>query len=75
MIEDYARRTGLQRFALAPQVVQHVGISSSRGMGEVHTRSVWAFWFEEYRAETLRREHERLVEGEVGRRLLEKYEG
>lgn len=74
MIEDYARRTGLQRFALAPQVVQHVGISSSRGMEEVHTRSVWAFWFEAYEAEALRREHRRLLEGEVGRRLLSKYD-
>lgn len=71
MIEDYAASTGLQRFALAPQLVQHVGLSSSRGMEEVHTRSVWAFWFEASDGERLRREHEELLEGERGRELLE----
>lgn len=49
MIEDYCDQTHLRRFALGEQVVQHVGVISSRGGGGVHGPSVWAFHFEEGR--------------------------
>lgn len=55
MIEDYATERGKQRLAIRPQVVQHVGLQSSRDNGAVDTQSVWAFWFEEFEAGALRR--------------------
>lgn len=57
LIEEYANKQGLERYALAPQVVQHVGLVSSRDNDEINTRSTWAFWFEAQRAEVLRKEH------------------
>ncbi|KAF2805042.1 uncharacterized protein BDZ99DRAFT_450552 [Mytilinidion resinicola] len=63
LIEEYANRDGLDRYALAPQVVQHVGLQSSRDNIEINARSTWAFWFEVNDQKALRREHER----EVGR--------
>lgn len=57
MIEAYADEHGLERYALAPQVVQHVGLVSSRDNEEINTRSTWAFWFEAQRAEVLHEEH------------------
>lgn len=61
MIDYYAREKGLPMLALRPQVVQHVGVKSSRGSGDEAGRSMRAFWFEDYEAGTLRREHERLT--------------
>ncbi|KAF2219286.1 hypothetical protein BDZ85DRAFT_225084, partial [Elsinoe ampelina] len=58
LIEEYADRSGLGRWALAPQVVQHVGVVSSRDNLAVNTRSTWAFWFEAQRGERLRGEKE-----------------
>ncbi|PNS14502.1 Bifunctional protein GAL10 [Sphaceloma murrayae] len=57
LIEEYADRARLQRYALAPQVVQHVGLVSSRDNLVINTRSTWAFWFEAQNAERLRNEH------------------
>jgi hypothetical protein len=53
MIEDYCDQTQLRRFALGEQVVQHIGVISSRGGGGVHGPSVWAFYFEEGRQEEM----------------------
>jgi hypothetical protein len=61
MIEDYADQTGKQRLALGPQVVQHVGLESSRGNSLVNGQSTWAFWFEEYNPRRLEREHDALL--------------
>lgn len=62
MIEDYADMMGKNRLALKKQVVQHVGLVSSRGgHADVHTRDIWAFWFEDYDPVKLRKEHERLT--------------
>ena len=46
LIEEFADRDGWDRFALAPQVLQHVGLVSSRGNEVVNARSTWAFGFE-----------------------------
>lgn len=61
MIEDYADKTGKQRLALGPQLVQHVGLESSRGNSLVNGQSTWAFWFEEYDPKRLAREHDALL--------------
>jgi hypothetical protein len=59
LIEEYADRDGLARFALAPQVVQHIGLVSSRDNTLVNTQSNWAFWFETNNPVALRKEHDR----------------
>jgi len=64
MIEDYANRDAKQRIAMGKQLVQHVGLTSSRDNTFVNSQSTWAFWFETYDVQTLRREKE-----EVRRRL------
>lgn len=61
LIEEYADKTPLERYALAPQVVQHVGLISSRNNLEVNTKSTWAFWFEASDADALRKEHDELA--------------
>ncbi|KAF7918182.1 uncharacterized protein EAE98_009794 [Botrytis deweyae] len=48
MIEDYAENEGMERLALGKQVVQHVGVKSSRGDNQINAMSTWAFHFEEY---------------------------
>lgn len=45
LIEKYADRTAFERFALAPRVVQHVGLISNRNNLEINTKSTWVFWF------------------------------
>lgn len=55
MIEEYCHDTPLRRFALGEQAVQHVGVVSSRGSRTVDAQSVWAFYFEEKRAEEVAR--------------------
>ncbi|KAL2260373.1 hypothetical protein VTK26DRAFT_5614 [Humicola hyalothermophila] len=62
MIEEYCDATGLKRFALAEQAVQHIGLVSSRGMAAKDTRSVWAFWFEANKADEVERRHRKTVE-------------
>lgn len=61
LIEEYADQQYLERYALAPQVVQHVGLISSRNNLAINTRSTWAFWFEAQDARQLRSEHEKLA--------------
>lgn len=60
IMEEYADEAGLARFALAPQLVQHVGLVSSRGTRRRDSRSNWAFYFEDFDPEKLRWEHEQL---------------
>ena len=61
LIEEYADTEGLERYALAPQVVQHVGLISSRNNLAINAKSTWAFWFETQDPLKLREEHDRLV--------------
>jgi len=61
MIEEYADQTGKQRLAMGKQVVQHVGLESSRGNNFVNGQSTFAFWFEEYDSRRLEREHDELL--------------
>ncbi|KAK3934524.1 hypothetical protein QBC46DRAFT_399540 [Diplogelasinospora grovesii] len=63
MIEEYCDATGLKRFALGKQAVQHVGLVSSRGMPVVNAQSVWAFWFETNRADKVESEHKEVEKG------------
>ncbi|KAG9663105.1 hypothetical protein KCU64_g1534, partial [Aureobasidium melanogenum] len=67
MIEEYADEFGLERYALAPQVVQHVGLVSSRDNLKINTKSTWAFWFEASDAEKLRKEHQELARWTIWR--------
>ena len=60
-IEEYATRDGLNRYAVMPQQLQHVGLKSSRKNLESFTKSTWAFWFEENDPGRLRMEHDRLL--------------
>jgi hypothetical protein len=55
MIEEYCDEKPLRRFALGEQAVQHLGVRSSRGGGGVQGNSVWAFYFEQTRAEAVER--------------------
>ncbi|KEQ68079.1 hypothetical protein M436DRAFT_68450 [Aureobasidium namibiae CBS 147.97] len=67
MIEEYADALRLERYALSPQVVQHIGLVSSRDNLEINTKSTWAFWFEANDAARLRAEHEELAKGTIWR--------
>lgn len=62
MIEDYCNEKPLRRFALGEQAVQHVATISSRGGGGVKGHSVWAFYFEQSRAEEVERRKRKALE-------------
>lgn len=70
MIEEYADHYELTRYALAPPQLQHVGLKSSRDNLDINTRSTWAFWFETNDPTTLREEHQRLLQDEDVKRML-----
>jgi hypothetical protein len=61
MIEEYADANGKERLALGPQLVQHVGLESSRDNTFVNSQSTWAFWFEENNLAKLREKHKMLT--------------
>lgn len=61
LIEEYADSEGYGRYALAPQVVQHVGLISSRNNLAINAQSTWAFWFETQDPLKLRAQHDHLV--------------
>lgn len=61
MIEDYADGNGKQRLATGKQLVQHVGLTSSRDNTFVNSQSTWAFWFETQDKDVLKKEHLRLT--------------
>ncbi|KAM7212137.1 hypothetical protein V8F06_012500 [Rhypophila decipiens] len=63
MIEEYATDVPLKRFALGDQVLQHVGLISSRGMKSVNAQSVYAFYFEEKREEEVKAKQEKALKG------------
>ncbi|KAJ5882450.1 Glycosyl transferase family 54 [Penicillium soppii] len=52
----------MNKYALAPPQLQHVGLKSSRDNLDINTRSTWAFWFETNDPIILREEHRRLLE-------------
>jgi hypothetical protein len=57
MIEEYADINGLDRYALFPQAVQHVGLQSSRDNLAINSKSTWAFYFEANDPVKLNKEH------------------
>ena len=57
MIEEYADINGLDRYALFPQAVQHVGLQSSRDNLAINSQSTWAFYFETNDPVKLNKEH------------------
>ncbi|KAM7208225.1 hypothetical protein V8F20_001505 [Naviculisporaceae sp. PSN 640] len=63
MIEEYCNEAPLRRFALGDQVLQHVGLISSRGMKSVNAQSVYAFYFEEKREEEVKAKQAKALEG------------
>lgn len=74
MIEEFAARESLRRYALAPQQLQHIGLRSSRDNLEINTQSTWAFWFEENDPKHLRAEHDNMLSEQEMQRLLQQYE-
>ncbi|KAL4980813.1 hypothetical protein BDW66DRAFT_156524 [Aspergillus desertorum] len=71
LIVEYADLNGLNRYAVAPPLLQHVGLKSSRDNTDVNTQSTWAFWFETNEPEALRREHAELLGDADVQRMLE----
>lgn len=71
MIEEYADKSGLTRYALAPPQLQHVGLKSSRNNLDINTQSTWAFWFEESDPAALDEEHRTLLQDEDVHMLLD----
>ncbi|PYH92480.1 hypothetical protein BO71DRAFT_329796, partial [Aspergillus ellipticus CBS 707.79] len=71
LIEEYAEKEHLMRYALAPQQLQHIGLKSSRGNPEINTQSMWAFWYEENDPRLLRGEHRGLLRDRHVRGLLD----
>jgi len=67
LIEMYADRNGLTRWALTPSVFQHIGSRSSKWKGNgsdvvdeyglIATERIWNYHFEAWDAERLRNEH------------------
>jgi len=74
MIEEFAAKENLQRYALAPPQLQHIGLRSSRDNLEINTQSTWAFWFEDNNPQQLRAEHNSLLIDKKVQRLLRLYE-
>lgn len=72
-VDKWADELGLARYALSPQVVQHVGLVSTRGMPKKYTRQTWAYYFEASNEERLRREHEDLARWGIWRTTREDY--
>ncbi|OOF95835.1 hypothetical protein ASPCADRAFT_168543 [Aspergillus carbonarius ITEM 5010] len=71
LIEEYADLKGLNRYAVAPPLLQHVGLKSSRENTDINTQSTWQFWFENNEPEALRREHAKLLGDADVQRMLE----
>jgi hypothetical protein len=71
MIEEYADLNGLHRYAVAPPLLQHVGLKSSRDNLDVNTQSTWAFWFETNEPRVLRKEHAELLGSADVQEMLE----
>jgi hypothetical protein len=75
VIEEWAGDRGLARYGISPQVVQHVGLISTRGMPKKYTRQTWAYFFEGSDEKQLRREHEKLARWGIWRTVDEGYAG
>lgn len=69
LVEEYADEQGYERYALAPQVVQHVGLVSSRNNLPINTQSTWAFWFETQDPTRLEEERKRLARSSIWRAI------
>lgn len=61
MIERYADEKRLERLAIAPQLMQHVGLSSTRDSKEEELRRIRALQFEDYDATKLKKDHAKLT--------------
>ena len=67
LIEKYANKKGLTRWALTPSVFQHIGSRSSKWRGKgsdvfdknglISTERIWNYHFEAWDADRLRNEH------------------
>lgn len=73
LIEEYANRLGLARYALAPQLVQHVGLVSSRGTIRKNSRTNWSFYFEAFSARRLKEDHDSIVESSSWKTALDSF--
>jgi hypothetical protein len=61
IIKQWANKHNLARYAIAPPLVQHVGIISTRGMGKKFTQQTFAYRFEHQNSMALRKQHEKLA--------------
>lgn len=67
LLERCADRMQYARYALVPQVVQHIGVVSTRGMPKKFARATWAFFFEASDPKKLHLEHEQLAKWGIWR--------
>jgi hypothetical protein len=61
MIERYADEKRLERLAIAPQLMQHVGLVSTRDSKAEELRTIRALQFEDYDAAELKKDHVQLT--------------
>jgi hypothetical protein len=62
LTEEFADRVGGLRYALTPNVLQHVGKKSSKGAGDYTMDVIWNYAFERNDPAKLKREHEAWIE-------------
>jgi GR25 family glycosyltransferase involved in LPS biosynthesis len=62
LIEEYSDHQNLNRYAVSPQVIQHVGLESSRGNTLINALSTWAFWFEDSTPSGVAKRHKQVLQ-------------
>ncbi|KAI9687399.1 MAG: hypothetical protein M1820_010468 [Bogoriella megaspora] len=62
MINEYAKTEALSRLSLYPAQVRHLGVESTRDTDPAEAQAVWSAAFETLSSETLKADHERMVE-------------
>jgi hypothetical protein len=67
LIEKWAHDFELPRYAVVPQVVQHIGLISTRGLPKRLAKATWAFFFEASNPKRLQKEHEELTKWGIWR--------
>lgn len=65
---DFARNAGLERLALYPMQVQHIGTHSVAGSAAAEAQAVWSIAFEDLDPARLARKHDKAVEKLYGSR-------
>lgn len=67
MLDRLAEETALERFALYPVLVQHIGVDSARKTERNEAQAIWSMAYEDLDEGVLARTHSRLVDEYYGR--------